>query len=506
MKKLLIILVLWLFCSQNTAAQCFEIEAIYVDACGGQEGFNEMVRFKVGSAPINTSTLSVTWPSNAWQGLIQNAATANVVSALNADVIANGGCGQILQPTGGVLPANALVYLVTGENYDVTLNSFGALMDTVYILFQNNTTVTAGHFGNAGTGFRTLIMSFGACTDQVTYDRTLLVDQFGANIAADGATVLFTPSGQATYTNLGCVAPINPFYAIANPDSVVACAGSTINLTSSVAGQQSFQWSAPVGSLSNVNSLATSYTIPASATGTITVTLTATNSCGLTTSDQVTITVTPAVTPDFVTSATYCTGSAIPALVNTSPNGITGTWSPATVNNTTSGSYVFTPNPNQCATPVTLNVTITNSIVPNFATSATYCTGSSIPALVNTSPNGITGTWSPATVSNTASGSYVFTPNPNQCATPVTLNVTITNSIVPNFATSATYCTGSAIPALVNTSPNGITGTWNPATVSNTASGSYLFTPNPNQCATPVTLNVTITNSIVPNFATSATY
>jgi gliding motility-associated-like protein len=218
------------------------------------------------------------------------------------------------------------------------------------------------------------------------------------------------------------------------------------------------------------------------------------------------VTITNSIVPNFTTSATYCTGSTIPALVNTSPNGITGTWSPATVNNTTSGSYVFTPNPNQCATPITLNVTITNSIVPNFATSATYCTGSSIPALVNTSPNGITGTWSPATVSNTASGSYVFTPNPNQCATPVTLNVTITISIVPNFATSATYCTGSTIPALVNTSPNGITGSWSPATVNNTTSGSYVFTPNPNQCATPVTLNVTITNSIVPNFATSATY
>uniref|UniRef100_UPI00047BB053 T9SS type B sorting domain-containing protein n=1 Tax=Flavobacterium filum TaxID=370974 RepID=UPI00047BB053 len=124
--------------------------------------------------------------------------------------------------------------------------------------------------------------------------------------------------------------------------------------------------------------------------------------------------------------------------------------------------------------------------------SATYCTGSTIPALANTSPNGITGTWNPATVSNTASGSYLFTPNPNQCTTPVTLNVTITNSIVPDFVTSATYCTGSTIPALVNTSPNGITGTWNPATISNTTSGSYLFTPNPNQCATPVTLNVTI--------------
>ena len=67
------------FSSNKTFSQCFEIESILVAACipaPGTEGFNEMVRFKVGSAPINISTLNVNWPAQTWQGLAQNAATA----------------------------------------------------------------------------------------------------------------------------------------------------------------------------------------------------------------------------------------------------------------------------------------------------------------------------------------------------------------------------------------------------------------------------------------------
>jgi len=215
------------------------------------------------------------------------------------------------------------------------------------------------------------------------------------------------------------------------------------------------------------------------------------------------VTINNNITPDFPTVLAFCNGGTVPALQATSPNGITGTWSPATISSTASGSYVFTPNAGQCATAITLNVTINNNIVPDFATAMTFCSGDGIPILNTTSPNGITGSWNPATISNTASGSYVFTPSAGQCATAITLNVTINNQTVPDFATTMTLCNGSMAPALVATSPNGITGTWSPAVISNTASGNYVFTPNAGQCATGATLNVTVTNSITPNFATA---
>lgn len=97
----LVTLCLTLF-SVNGYAQCFEIESILVDACAvsGPEGKNEMVRFKVGASALNTSNMSVTWPSNTWQGLIQNATTASSVAQLNAEVLTSGGCGTIIEPTG----------------------------------------------------------------------------------------------------------------------------------------------------------------------------------------------------------------------------------------------------------------------------------------------------------------------------------------------------------------------------------------------------------------------
>ncbi|MFN3757112.1 MAG: hypothetical protein ACK4RM_09160, partial [Flavobacterium sp.] len=93
-RSFLVLLFFFLTFSQYTRAQCFEIESILVDACGPQEGFSEMVRFRVGPNPLNTATLNVNWPNNAWQGLIQNAFTASQTALLNAEITNAGGCAQ----------------------------------------------------------------------------------------------------------------------------------------------------------------------------------------------------------------------------------------------------------------------------------------------------------------------------------------------------------------------------------------------------------------------------
>ncbi|WP_369764607.1 T9SS type B sorting domain-containing protein [Flavobacterium sp. WC2429] len=213
--------------------------------------------------------------------------------------------------------------------------------------------------------------------------------------------------------------------------------------------------------------------------------------CTSVTSTMVTITIVQNVTPDFASIAPFCSGTTAPILTSTSPNGIVGSWMPATIDNTTSGSYVFTPNPNQCASSQTLNVSIIQKATPDFQPISPICTGTATPVLNNTAPNGITGTWSPATIDNTASGSYVFTPNSNQCANTQTLNVVITALINPGFA-SFSVCSGSIPPTLNQTSPNGITGTWSPGIVDNMTSASYDFIPDPNQCASAQTIDVTV--------------
>ncbi|MBC8645391.1 hypothetical protein H9W95_19255 [Flavobacterium lindanitolerans] len=107
------------------------------------------------------------------------------------------------------------------------------------------------------------------------------------------------------------------------------------------------------------------------------------------------------------------------------------------VGNTT---YTATATIGTCSSTDSTLVTVTPTVTPNFAEIGTICQSSTAPTLATTSPNGITGTWSPATVNMSANGSYVFTPTTGQCATTQTLNVVITPETVPNFAPIADIC------------------------------------------------------------------
>ena len=219
------------------------------------------------------------------------------------------------------------------------------------------------------------------------------------------------------------------------------------------------------------------------------------------------VTVNPIITPTFAFGAglTACAGDNVPALPGTSLNGINGTWNPSAIDNQNTGTYTFTPGAGQCATPIILNVTINPPVVPvfNFGTSLSMCNGAVTPLLPNTSNNGITGIWSPATVDNQNSGTYLFIPTAGECATTFTLTVSVSPIVTPTFSfgTALTACAGSTMPGLPTTSINGIIGTWNPAVADNQVSGVYIFTPSGSQCATPTTFTVTITPNIVPTFS-----
>jgi hypothetical protein len=80
---------------------------------------------------------------------------------------------------------------------------------------------------------------------------------------------------------------------------------------------------------------------------------------------NVTVTVNENVTPEFTfaNTLTYCQGETNPeTLPTTSSNGITGTWSPSTINTatvtTTPDTYTFTPTTGLCATTKEITVTI----------------------------------------------------------------------------------------------------------------------------------------------------
>ena len=167
------------------------------------------------------------------------------------------------------------------------------------------------------------------------------------------------------------------------------------------------------------------------------------------------------VTPTFTQIQPLCQGVTAPVLPTTSTNttGITGVWSPATINTSATGTltYTFTPTAGQCSVPTTMNVTVTNSITPIFTTPAPICSGAPAPALPTSSSNvpPITGVWSPAIVSNTTSGTYTFTPDPGQCAIPTTLDVTVNNSCALGSYASAVWLTNCSTSNFFNTIGSG---------------------------------------------------
>lgn len=257
----------------QTTTSCFEIEGILIDACGNDEGNNEMVRFLVGPNPLQTSQLQVEWATtnNPWGGVCQTSATAQKVAQLNNSIQA---CGFLKEPSGGILPANSKVLLISGFDFDPSYNSFAGLADTVYIIF-NCASPGSGNFANAGSGTRTLKMSFtnpANCSDQVSYDRSKLT-------GGDGAAVSYTFNGTASYFNNGCSVPFTPLSAEWTSPGVV-CA--PVDLSSHVTGTP--------GGVFSGNGISGNTFDPAGLSGTIEITYTVGNStCSVNEKRQVTI-------------------------------------------------------------------------------------------------------------------------------------------------------------------------------------------------------------------------
>jgi subtilisin-like proprotein convertase family protein len=330
-----------------------------------------------------------------------------------------------------------------------------------------------------------------------------------------GPTVTANPTTTTAYTVtatdfLGCSTQTQVTVNVLTPNGVrlaptgPVCSGTTLNFQANPTGGNgtyTINWTAGTTPPVNGNGNIFSFT-PTNTTGAniqVPVTLSVTSG-GLTCTQAFNPTILPEVTPTFNPIPPICQGDPAPTLPGSSTNGITGSWSPATVSNTTSGNYIFTPNPGQCATQASLSVTVNTPVTPSFNAIPAICQGATPPTLPTTSTNGISGTWSPATVNNSATTTYTFTPNNGQCALQTTLTVNVNPSITPSFAPVAPLCQGDPAPTLPNTSTNGISGTWSPATVSNTSSGTYTFTPSGGQCATQTTLNVTVNPPTIPTF------
>lgn len=286
--------------SAQVPTKCFEIESILVDACnagcpGAQEGQNEMVRFITGPYPIDIALISGVWPlnNNPWRGIVQNATTAQLTAQLNATVE---GCGMLLEPPAGIIPPGSRVVFVTSTEMCVASNSFAALAETIYIVFQAPGT-TQGHFANynSSPGLRSVVLTYAStsCGDTATYERSLLVDQAGQPGAQDGATVVFSWPGVpvASYVNVGCQAPFPPLTAeVVSGPGPWPC-GSSGQLVGEVSSNADhYYWTGGSGTFSAPTSLSTTYTPGGGDGSSIQLSFCAVSACGDTVCDVAVIT------------------------------------------------------------------------------------------------------------------------------------------------------------------------------------------------------------------------
>ena len=215
------------------------------------------------------------------------------------------------------------------------------------------------------------------------------------------------------------------------------------------------------------------------------------------TSQTMTIAVNPIVTPTFTQTPAICSGDTLSPLPTTSDEGITGNWSPA-LDNTTTTTYIFTPDTGQCATSQTITIVVNTTVTPTFTQIPAICSGDALSALPTTSNNSIIGTWSPA-LDNTTTTTYTFTSDTGQCALTQTMTITVNPIVTPTFTQIPPICNRDTLSPFPITSNEGVTGSWSPA-LDNTATTTYIFTPDAGQCALTQTMTITVNPIVTPTF------
>ncbi len=160
------------------------------------------------------------------------------------------------------------------------------------------------------------------------------------------------------------------------------------------------------------------------------------------------------------------------------------------MDNTTTTTYTFTPDAGQCATVTDMTVVIIPTQPPTFNQIGPFCVGETIPSLPTTSTNGINGIWSPASMDNTTTTLYTFSPNGGACIETANMTVTVLQETRPTFQIND-ICIGETIGTLPSISNEGISGSWSPAP-NNLATTTYTFTPDVGQCSTTTTETVQV--------------
>ena len=125
---------------------------------------------------------------------------------------------------------------------------------------------------------------------------------------------------------------------------------------------------------------------------TITLTNISDGSCNSAINITATTIVNALLTPTFDALGPYCQTGLVDPLLTSSIEGYTGAWTPATIDNSSSGTstYTFIPDPGQCVSNTTMDVIITDApFVVAAALDSTLCEGDSTILFIDTLSGGL---------------------------------------------------------------------------------------------------------------------
>ena len=294
-------------------------------------------------------------------------------------------------------------------------------------------------------------------------------------------TYTFTPNTSFCANSTTATQVIDPSVTPLFNQIPPICAGNSFSLPTVSTNGISGTWSPAIN-----NTSTTTYTFtPAGGT------------CAYTTT--MTVQVNSVVTPVFSPVSPICAGESF-SLPTISENGISGSWSPA-INNSTTTTYTFTPSSGACVNTATMTVVVNSNSTPIFNQVEPICSGDTF-TLPLESNNGISGTWSPV-INNTSTTDYTFTPSLGLCANTSQMTVVVNSRIEPSFDAFTATCSGTTLEPLPTTSLNGIVGSWSPA-LNNESTTTYTFTPNLDECATTTNEELVINPTITKDTAITA--
>ncbi len=261
-----------------------------------------------------------------------------------------------------------------------------------------------------------------------------------AGVANGNHTIVATDANgcldsEAFVTN--CI-PGCPTITVTGSQSV--CAGTTAVYTQ-IGGVVGGVWSvvpAAAGAIDAGGSFASSGAF----TGNATITYTD-NSTGLGCAGSIVVVVNAVTAPTFAAIAAICSGDVAPVLPAVSIEGIAGSWLPALVSNTASGTYTFTPNAGACASTATINVTVNQSPTVNITGTLAICEGTTTTLDAGTGFDDYT--WSNGGSSQTitvGAGTHTVTVTDNGCTS--TNQVVVTATALPTNVSATNNCTSNS--------------------------------------------------------------